>query len=167
MATPGIPYAVSGDLERTRHYMGGCWTFLARGRDTDNRFALIEARLRSGLEPPPHTHTHEDEMYYILEGAMRFVVGQQTFDLKAGDSLYLPRGIAHQFKLRTDTVRILIQIAPSGLEDMFWELSKPADKIDFPPMPAGPPSPEFLEKLKGLQMKFGIMGMENSRIKGM
>lgn len=163
----GNVYAVSADLERTRHYMGGCWTFLARGKDTDNRFALIEARLRKGLEPPRHTHTHEEEMYYIIEGAMQFVVGDQTFDLKAGDYLHLPRGVAHHFKLHTDTVRILIQIAPAGLEDMFWELSKPADKIDFPPMPAGPPGPEFLRSLKDLQKKFGIVGMENDKIKGM
>ena len=167
METTGIPYSVSGDLERTRYYMGGCWTFLARGGDTGGRFALIEARLRKGLEPPPHTHTHEDELYYLLEGDMQFVVGGKTAELKSGDCIYLPRGIAHQFKLQTDTARILIQMAPAGLDDMFWELSKPADKIDLPPRPAGPPSPELLEKLKGLQMKFGIVGMQNSNIKGM
>jgi len=166
MENPGIAYAVSGNLERSRYYMGGCWTFLAKGSDTSHRFALIEARLRKGLEPPRHAHTHEDEMYYLVEGAMQFVVGEQTFDLTAGDYLYLPRSVAHHFKLQSDTARVLIHMTPAGLEDMFWELSKPADQIGLPPPPAGPPSAEFLEKVKGLQMKFGIVGMQNNQIKG-
>jgi quercetin dioxygenase-like cupin family protein len=158
-------YAVSKNLQRTRYYMGGCWTFLCKGEDNNGKFALMEIMLRKGLEPPRHTHTKEDETYYLLEGAMEFSAGEQIFTLQAGDCIHLPSNIPHHFKLKTDTAKILVHVAPAGLEEMFWELSRPADRIDFPPMPAGPPDAQFLEKLKGLQAKYGIAGIDNNKIK--
>lgn len=166
MDTQLISYSVSKSLERSRYYMGGYWTFLATGKDTGGQFSLIEINLRKGIEPPRHIHTNEDEMYYIIGGELQFISGTEEYELKAGDCIFLPRNIPHGFTLKTDTVKALVQISPAGLEEMFWELSRPAEKLDYPPMPAGPPSPEFLEKVKSLQMKFGIMGMDNSKIKG-
>lgn len=158
-------YRVSKNLERTRHYMGGCWTFLAQGKDTNDQFALIEAKLRKGLEPPRHTHTREDETYYVLDGEMQFTAGEEEHNLKTGDFLYLPKNIGHHFKLLTDTVTVLIHIAPAGLDKMFWELSRPADRIDLPPLPVGPPAGEFLQRIGELQKKYGILGLDNSKIK--
>lgn len=158
-------FTVSKNLLRTRYYMGGCWTFLCKGKENNGKFALIEMMLRRGLEPPRHIHTKEDETYYVLEGVMEFSVDEQTFTLATGDFIYLPQGVAHHFKLNSDTARVLVHIAPAGLEEMFWELSKPADHIGFPPLPAGPPDAAFIEKLKGLQVKYGITGIDNSKIK--
>lgn len=163
----GTAFTVSKNLLRTRHYMGGCWTFLCKGEETNGKFALIEIMLRKGLEPPRHMHTKEDETYYVLEGTMEFSVGDQTFTLAAGDCIYLPQGVAHHFKLHSDTVRVLVHIAPAGLEEMFWELSKPASQIGFPPLPTAPPDAGFIERLKGLQVKYGINGIDNSKVKGM
>jgi quercetin dioxygenase-like cupin family protein len=158
-------YAVSNSIERTRHYMGGCWTFLVRSKDSHGRFALIEVTFRKGLEPPRHTHTKENETYYILDGELEFTAGEETYLLKAGDCIHLPENIAHHFKLQSNTVKALINICPGGLDDMFWELGKPAEKIGLPPPPSGPPSAEFLEKIRGLQKKYGIIGIDNSQIK--
>lgn len=165
MKTQSNSYAVSKSLERSRYYMGGYWTFLATGKDTGGQFALLEINLRKGIEPPSHTHTHEDEFYYIVAGEMQFMAGEEVHNLKTGDCIYLPKHIPHAFRLQTETAKVLVQISPAGLEEMFWELSRPAEKLDFPPMPAGPPSPEFLSKLKSLQMKFGIIGLDNSKLK--
>lgn len=165
METENKPYFVSKDLSRSRYYMGGYWTFLATGKETGGQFALIEINLRRGIEPPQHTHTNEDEMYYIVQGEMQFAAGDEVRDVKAGDSIFLPKGIPHGFRLKSDTVKALVLISPAGLEDMFWELGKPAEKLEFPAMPAGPPSPEFLDKVKAIQVKFGIVGMDNSKLK--
>ena len=41
-------------------------TWLAEGKDTDGSYALAEVVIPKGVgEPPPHTHTREDEAYYI------------------------------------------------------------------------------------------------------
>ncbi|MET0394848.1 MAG: cupin domain-containing protein [Chitinophagaceae bacterium] len=152
-------------VDRCRYYMGGYWVFLVTGADTEGRYALMEVNVRKGLEPPPHVHQHEDEMYYLLEGEMLFAAGETEQVLKAGDFIYLPKGIPHYWKLQSDTARFLLQVSPAGLEEMFLGLSRPADQLDYPPAPTGPPSAELLQKIGALQKKYGIAGIDNSRIK--
>lgn len=158
-------YATGNSLERTRHYMGGYWVFLAKGTDTNGQFALMEVNLRKGFEPPAHTHTNEDESFHILAGEITFTIDGEEHVLKAGDFIHLPKGVAHSFKLQSDKVKMLAHLIPAGLEEFFMELSIPADKIDYPPLPSGPPDPEWIKKIGALQQKYGIVGMDNSRIK--
>ena len=47
---------------------GNLTTNLAEKKDTNGAFLLVEAMLAPGTEPPPHVHTREDELFYILEG---------------------------------------------------------------------------------------------------
>lgn len=159
-------YQLADRLSRTRYYMGGYWTFLATAADTSGQFSLIEANLRQGMEPPAHTHTHEDESFQLIEGEMIFTADGNTHHLRAGEFLHLPKGVTHTFRVLSPTAKVLIHLVPAGLEAMFFELSKPADRLDFPPAPAGPPPAEWLERVAVLQQKFGIKGMDNSHIKG-
>ena len=64
-------------------YLG---TWLAEGKDTDGQFSLVEAVIPKGTEPPPHTHTREDEAFYLLEGGITFRLGGQTMEAGPGDS---------------------------------------------------------------------------------
>ena len=152
-------------LERTRFYLGGYWTFLATGKETNNQFATMETNYRKGLVPPPHTHTKEDETWQVLEGEVTFTVGEVTQTLRPGDFIFLPKNIQHSFVLESDTAKMLLQVFPAGLEEFFMELSVPADKIDYPPLPSGPPSPEWLAKIGALQQKYGLLGVDNTKIK--
>jgi hypothetical protein len=47
---------------------------------------------------PRHTHTREDEAYFVLAGEMEVTVGDEAFILRPGDSLMAPRGIPHQLR---------------------------------------------------------------------
>ena len=47
--------------------------------------------------PPPHSHTANEELVYVLEGTLRYTVGSETRDLKAGDFMVTPRGTVHAF----------------------------------------------------------------------
>src|SRR5271154_2543355 len=132
-------YTVTNKLERSRYYMGGLWTFVATGKDTNGQFALIECYQRKGIEPPRHMHSKEDEINCLLEGEMQFVVGETEYSLRSGDFIFLPKNIPHHFKIQSDTVRYLLQVTPAGLEEMFLELSRPAEHLELPPCPAGPP----------------------------
>ena len=46
--------------------------------------AFLEYVTRKGEEPARHTHETEDEMFYVLEGAITFRCGEETFDLEKG-----------------------------------------------------------------------------------
>ena len=44
---------------------------------------------------PPHTHTLEDEVYYVLNGEMAFLLGDYVETAQKGSTVILPRGVAH------------------------------------------------------------------------
>jgi mannose-6-phosphate isomerase-like protein (cupin superfamily) len=49
---------------------------------------------RPGTQFAPHEHS-QDKCDAVLQGVLRLVVGDQTFDLGPGDRLYLPAGTWH------------------------------------------------------------------------
>ena len=78
-----------------------------------NGAAVLEYRTRKGEEPPSHTHRTEDEMFYVLEGAVTFQCGDETFDVETGGFIFLPAGIRHGYTIRSeDPVRLLVVTAP-------------------------------------------------------
>ena len=100
----------------------------------------MEVTVRKGLEPPPHTHSHEDETYYVLDGRWFFDVGGEPFAAEPGSLVFLPRRVAHSFSIDSDAARALVILTPGGLEDAFRELSEPtAQAHGLPPRPDGPP----------------------------
>jgi len=66
---------------------------------------------------PRHTHTREDEAYYVLAGELEVTVADDIFTLRAGDSLAAPRGIPHQLRNSGDVENhYLIMFSPAGFE---------------------------------------------------
>jgi quercetin dioxygenase-like cupin family protein len=72
--------------------------------------------VRSGDEPPLHTHTREDESVYVLEGAITAFVGDQRIDVDAGSYAALPKGLQHGLMVRGEEARLLVTLAPAGAE---------------------------------------------------
>ncbi len=101
--------------------MGEGWTyrfgidFIVKASEVQNNngAAIMEYVTRKGEEPPSHTHNTEDEMFYVLEGAITFRCGESTFDLEKGGFIFLPSGIEHEYTIRgEDPVRLLVVTSP-------------------------------------------------------
>lgn len=74
--------------------------------------------------PPPHSHTHNEEIVYVLEGRLRYSVGTDTRDLAPGQTMRTPKGAAHGFSNPFDTVaRALITLAPDIGPKYFEEVA--------------------------------------------
>jgi quercetin dioxygenase-like cupin family protein len=124
----------------TRDYLGHLFTFLAESRDTGGAFSLIDVTVRQGHKPPPHTHSHENEAYYVLEGTWTFDAGGQRLEAEPGTLVFLPRGLQHTFTIDADGARALVLLTPAGVEDAFRAMSEPTvQTAGLPPAPAGPP----------------------------
>lgn len=54
-------------LKLSTWYMGNVLTNPVEKNDSNRAFSLLEAILVPGNEPP-HVHTREDELFYVLEG---------------------------------------------------------------------------------------------------
>src|SRR5258708_31535522 len=111
-----IPTAYSREVnvDSTLKYAGEVITLLAKATETNGRFAFMEVKVRPGTEPPPHIHEREHELFYVLEGAMRFYTPEKTFDVQAGGVAFLPQGQPHTFACLTNEIRALLLASDSG-----------------------------------------------------
>jgi mannose-6-phosphate isomerase-like protein (cupin superfamily) len=86
---------------------------------------LIHPLAPRALGSPVHTHTHEDEWSYVLEGEMGVEVDGRTSLARAGDLVLKPRGVPHAFWNAGDApARILEVVTPAGFERYFERLGE-------------------------------------------
>jgi mannose-6-phosphate isomerase-like protein (cupin superfamily) len=90
--------------------------FLARTADTPRfNFGIIE--LAAGRVLEAHVHAEEDDAFYILEGELTFVFGDEEAPAPPGTFVLVPPGVEHGF--RNDgavPVRMLNIHAPAGFD---------------------------------------------------
>jgi len=86
--------------------------------------------------PPPHSHSHNEECVYVLEGTLRYSVGDITRDLGPGDSMFTPRGTVHGFSNPFSALaRALITLSPDIGAQYFLDVASvvnagaPPDKV--------------------------------------
>ena len=71
-------------------------SFLVEGKDLQANLSLVDIEIAPGAPgAPPHVHKNEDEVYYILEGEITFMLGDKVETAKAGSAVILPRGLMH------------------------------------------------------------------------
>lgn len=101
--------------------IGPGMTIKLRSEQTGGAFAVVEAVMPPRTQGPGlHMHTREDETFYILEGALRVRVGEQTVTVTAGSTVYMPRGVPHTFcNPFEEPVKALGIITPGGFERFF------------------------------------------------
>lgn len=95
--------------------LGGIFLrFLIDGPSSGASLTMFEMSVEPGAKVPlPHHHEGFDEMVYGLSGVLRMTLDGKTFDLGAGDSLYIPRGAVHGFENpAADTAKVLVVITP-------------------------------------------------------
>ena len=75
--------------------------------------AFLEYVTRKGEEPESHTHKTEDEMFYVLEGAVTFRCSEEAFGVEKGGFIFLPQGIEHSYTIHShDPVRLIVVTSP-------------------------------------------------------
>lgn len=82
--------------------MGGMTSlFLADGPETRDTYSISEWWLEPGQKGSgAHAHEANDDIFYMLEGTMHFLVGKKWMGLSAGDFLRVPAGVTHDFENR-------------------------------------------------------------------
>lgn len=104
----------------------------ATSEDTRGAYAMWEQWITADGNPPPHVHQHEDEAFFVLEGSIDVMVGDETHHLEAGGFAFGPRGVPHTYAVTSGVARLLIVANPAGSEHFFRELGVPADLLSLP-----------------------------------
>ena len=83
--------------------------------------------------PPPHSHSNNEELVYVLEGTLRYTVGADTRDLTPGQSMHTPRGTAHAFSNPFNSIaRALTVLSPDIAAQHFKDVADVVN-VDGPP----------------------------------
>jgi Cupin domain len=83
----------------------------------------------------------------VLDGQLTVQAAEQRFELMTGDAAVVPMGVAHTFRVDSETARVLVVSTPAGLERLVRAASVPAMAPTLPPSDASRPSPEELERI--------------------
>ena len=137
---------------------------LVSAQDTDGRLSILRQRLVPGYAPPVHVHEREDQTLSLLEGSMTAWLdphGESPTEvhLEAGDSVFLPRGVPHAFKVGEHGVQMLEINTPGGFEGFHLDAGDPATHDGIPEQ--GPPD---IERMAAVAPDYGctILGPPHS-----
>ncbi len=107
-------------------------------KDTNGQLSIFEYTGLGKVGPMLHLHLHQDEIFMVTEGQYRFVVGEETHVLSAGETIFLPRGIAHTWIQLSDKGRMIYFLQPAGKMEEFFTLMNNLKER---------PTPEALDKI--------------------
>jgi mannose-6-phosphate isomerase-like protein (cupin superfamily) len=120
MITNALPAVIVLPPGEGRHYPCGPMNsvFLADGDETGDRYSVSIWWVDAG-SPGPGAHSHEanEELFYVIEGTMTFLVGDRHVDATAGTFLRIPAGVTHDFENRTASRAGALNVfIPGGFE---------------------------------------------------
>ncbi|NJM41434.1 MAG: cupin domain-containing protein [Anaerolineae bacterium] len=114
--------------------------------DTGGAYYAFEVISPAGIGIPPHVHSREDEVIYIIEGDYEVFLGGKVFRAGPGSVLNFARGTPHGFQNVGSTAgRTMWVVTPgASFEQFFHELAQ---------VPPGPPDLQMIGALFG---KYGM-----------
>jgi quercetin dioxygenase-like cupin family protein len=115
---------IRADAGEAYWVMGDMFTYLVTGEKSGGSYFTLLAGVQPNAGPPPHVHHLEDEQFYVLDGELTFSVGDQTFQVQAGDFVHIPRETVHSFKNGGMPSRLLVTFSPAGIEGFFREVGE-------------------------------------------
>ena len=77
---------------------------------------MILGEIERGKGAHPHLHTGIEQVCYMLEGTAHVEVGEERFEMKAGETCFFPAVATHLLTVTSERARVLVVYAPPYLE---------------------------------------------------
>lgn len=138
------PRIVTPAQARVLNVLGTTYRIFVGHAESGGRTLFMENEMAAGDGVPAHVHTREDEVFYVLDGSIEFLVRDCMHVATAGITVFGPRNVPHAYKAVGGPARMLVSIVPSDIERMFKELAA---------LPPGPPDMRRVAEIVG---RFGI-----------
>ena len=78
---------------------------LSRKIVSGDREMLVQSYVKRGCLVPRHAHDSE-QMTYVLQGALKFVIEGEEITVREGEVLHIPAGVPHQAEALEDTFEL-------------------------------------------------------------
>ena len=113
-------------------WMGEPTLLKVTGEDTGGAYSFAEVFVNQTSPVPLHTHSREDEAFYVLEGDITFQVGDETIEAGPGSFVFGPKGVPHTYTVNSPTARVLMLFSPAGFENFIRATSVATDSLEMP-----------------------------------
>ena len=133
--------------------LGGLYEVKTTAEETGGAMTVMEMTLPTGAAPPPHTHPG-GEAVYVLEGNIRYHIGDDVVEAETGSFFSIPEGTLEWFEPTGDTpARLLVIYTPGGIDKFFTEVAEPASVREIPPPSDSSPD---LERIVSVASQYGM-----------
>ncbi|MFW6286918.1 MAG: cupin domain-containing protein [Candidatus Sumerlaeota bacterium] len=95
----------------------GSLTWLSSKELTDNNLTLGRVIIKPGESNPRHAHDSCEEVLYLLQGELTHTFGEESVEMKAGDTLVVPGGVMHNATNTGDVDADMMVAYSSGERD--------------------------------------------------
>ena len=128
------PVAAGADRYGKLHSLGfSDLAFKVGADETRGNMFVIEHRNLAPGGPPLHMHLSQEEWFYVMEGRVAFVVGENRLELAPGESLLAPRRVPHTFSSMAPLSHMLIAFAPAGKMEEYFRDARGDGKLAATP----------------------------------
>ena len=88
--------------------------FKADGDETESGYSISEWWLEPNTQGPgAHSHD-EDDVFYVIEGTMSFLIGDRWIDAAKGSFVLAPGGMTHDFENRSSSRAGVLNLSIPG-----------------------------------------------------
>jgi quercetin dioxygenase-like cupin family protein len=92
------------------------------GESTGGKYSMVEDTVPPQYRTSLHIHRNTDEAFYVVDGALRFQLGEDKIEAPTGAFLFIPRGVHHAFMNPTaEPATYIVVLSPPGFEKYFEE----------------------------------------------
>jgi quercetin dioxygenase-like cupin family protein len=81
---------------------------------TGGAYTMHEQPVGPKVMVAPHTHAAQDQVSYVVEGELGFLVGEEEFVAPTGSCIFRPRGVRHALWNATDKPARMLEITNPG-----------------------------------------------------
>jgi quercetin dioxygenase-like cupin family protein len=113
------------------------------GQESGGEIGIVVVETPGGPGAPLHVHRREDETFYVLEGEITLLVGDEIVHAAAGDVAFAPRNVPHTYTIDSASARVLVVSTPAGFEEFVAAVGSSDEDV----------SPEMLARIAA---QFGI-----------
>ena len=132
-ADPITVIARSGEGDAVQSFGHETTRIVVPAEATCGAYAIWMHAAQPGFSPPRHIHRREDEIIHVLDGELRVWCDGTAFTVGCGDTVTLPRGLPHSFRVTSaGSVRMMITVVPGGFERFYTAVARLRLPNDIP-----------------------------------
>jgi quercetin dioxygenase-like cupin family protein len=132
---------------------GSRYVILAAAAETNGDYSAFEILVPPGAGTPLHSHSNEEEVFYVVRGKLRFQNGDSIDEYGPGSLVHAAINVPHLFANTGEEDSMVVVLArPAGIEKFFLEVGSEIGATEAPIAPTD----EEIGKIMASAPAYGI-----------